>query len=275
MSLPSPGDVLSFAVSGVEVLLRVVDAQGDARCVVMTRASRAPGAALKKTAALFDVQPLAHHAWNRPVLGAWVTAPPPAEVRRVGAVPLRAGEAARVLHPEQWVKQVVKTKADAQRVVSLASWDVLLRDVRLQWRWDHERAAVLAEDAARQRQQESALVAALEAQGRQRTTLATRGVAALKRRRFFAAWKGSAPRALINDAEALLRDAVTALDGKTPAQAKRRLAQVVKGFNALDGAHGHTFDGVDREDIVDALGTLALACGVDDETFEEVVAFLE
>jgi hypothetical protein len=274
VSLPSPGDVFAFAVSapdGVEVLLRVVDAQAGACCVVMTRAC----APLKKTRALFEVQPLAHHAWNRPVLGAWVTGGPPPTVKRVGAVPLRAGEAERVLHPERWVKQVVKTKADAQRVVSLASWDVLLRDVRLQWRWDHERAAVLAEDAARQRQQESALVAALAAQGRQRETLSRRGVAALARRRFFGAWKGSAPRALISEAEALLRDAVTALVGKTPAQATRRLTQVVKRFNALDGAHGHTFDTIDREDISDALGTVALACGVDDETFEEVLAFLE
>lgn len=269
--LPEPGDVLAFTVSTVDVLLRVVDAQGDARCVVMTRAT----GALKKTPSLFEVQPLAHHAWNRPVLGAWVTTPPPQGVRRLGAVPLRAGEAARVLHPEQWVKQVVKTKADAQRVVSLASWDVLLRDVRLQWRWDHERAAVLAEDAARERQQASSLAAALEAHGRQREAVVTRGVSALKRRRFFTAWKGSAPRALITAAEALLRDAVTSLEGKTPAQATRRLRQLVKAFNALDGAHGHTFDGVDREDIVEALSTLALACNVDDDTFEEVLANLE
>lgn len=270
--LPEPGDLFALEVSkGIEVVLRVVAALGDTRCVVVTRHS---GPTLKgppQAEDLFAVQPVAQHDWNRPVLGGWVNQPPPPQLRPLGRVPLRPGEADRVLHPEVWVKLAKKTPALSHKVLPLAGWGLLLGDARMQWRWDHQRAAVLAEDAQLEREKQVKFEAALAAQGKRQATLQKKGVSSLKRKRFFAAWKGAVPRALISEAEAAMREAVVSLEGKSPAQAGRRLATLVRTFNQLQGRHGHSFDTTDAEDIMEAVGTVAFACGVDDAVFDDVI----
>lgn len=150
LPLPSPGDVFQFEVRpGVVMLLRVVAKEGDARCVVLTRWSGAPpGKSVPRSAEVFKVQPLKHHAWDRPMIGGWVTVSPPERVTKVGTVKLRAEEPKRVLHPRLWVTAKKQTKAMAKKVLPMASWESLMRDARAQWRWEHEHAQVLAEDAA-------------------------------------------------------------------------------------------------------------------------------
>ena len=54
-------------------------------------------------------------------------------------------------------------------------------------------------------------------------------------------------------------------------QATRQLTALVRAFNRLDGQHGYAFDTDAREDIMEAVGTLARACRVDDETFDEII----
>lgn len=264
--LPEPGQVFALEVSSdVEVLFRVVAAQADTRCVVLTRANKLP------SPGLFKAQPLNHHAWKRPMLGGWVSEPPPPELRLVGQVMLRKAEAERVLHPEAWVKLSTKTAALSHKVLPLCGWDLLLRDARLQWRWEHEREAVLAEDALAEREKAAKFEAALAAAGKRKATLQRKGVASLSNKRFFAAWKGAVPAAMLNDAEAAMRAAVISLEGKSAKQATRRLATLVRTFNELDGRHGRQFDTIDREDIMEAIGTVAFACGVPDEVFDEVI----
>ncbi len=253
---------------GVEVLLRVVAAAGKTRCVVVTKHS---GPRLERAPALFEVQPFAHHNWNRPLLGGWVSEAPPVGLRSLGVVPLRAGEAERVLHPEAWVKLAKKTAELSHKVLPLCAWGLLINDARTQWRWDHQRAEVLAEDAKLEREKKAKFEAAIAAQGKRKATLQTRGVASLKRRRFFGAWKGAVPKAMIAEAEAAMREAVLSLEGKSPAQAARRLAKLVRTFNELDGSHGRSFDTIDREDIMEAVGTVAFACGVEDSVFDVVI----
>lgn len=266
--LPEPGALYAFEVSkGLDVVFRVVAALGQTRCVVLTRHAGPP----LETPELFQVQPIAHHGWNRPLLGGWVSEPPPSELRALGLVPLRKGEAERVLHPETWVKLARKTAELSHKVLPLCGWPLLLRDARAQWRWDHQRAEVLAEDAIAEKEKKAKFEAALAAQGKRRATLQTKGVASLRRKRFFAAWKGAVPAALIKEAEAAMREAVISLEGKSPAQAARRLARLVRTFNSLDGQHGRSFDTADSEDIMDAVGTVAFACGVEDSVFDEVI----
>lgn len=102
-------------------------------------------------------------------------------------------------------------------------------------------------------------------------TLQRKGVGSLRRTRFFAAWKGSVPSALIKEAETAMREAVLSLEGKSPAEASRRLAALVRTFNGLDGHHGWNFGTIEREDIMEAVNTVAVACGVDDGEFDEVI----
>jgi hypothetical protein len=264
--LPESGDVFALEVSkGLDVLLRVVGTLGKTRCVVVTKASSLD------SRELFELQPFSHHHWNRPMIGGWVSEAAPPELRALGAVALRPGEAERVLHPETWVKLPKKSPALSHKVLPVIGWSILLDDARRQWRWDHERAAVLAEDAQVERENEAKFAAAIAASGKRKATLQKKGVGSLKKTRFFAAWKGAHPTALIKEAEAAMREAVLSLDGKTPAQAVKRLSKLVRTFNTLDERHDHPFDTIDREDIMEAVGTIAFACGVGDDVFEEVI----
>lgn len=272
--LPEPGDVFAVAVApGVEAVLRVVDETPDARCVVMTRVQGAPRRSVPRLRGLREVQPLAHHERRRPLLGAWVREAPPDEVRRLGHAAVEATERARVLHPAAWVKQAVKTAADAQRVLPLMRWDALLQEVRLQWRWDHARAAVEREDAAREHASQRLLAAALSRGARAEERLVEQGVKALAGRRFFAAWRREVPPEVIREAEALLAGAVERVDGRSPAVAARKLASVVRGFNRL--ARRHPFEATHREDLLDAVRRVARACAVDEDALAAVERLLE
>ena len=256
---------------GVDVVLRVVAAHGKTRCVVVTRHFGATLERAPSSAEVFQVQPIAHHGWRRPVLGGWVSEVPPPALRPLGNVALRVGEAERVLHPETWVKLAKKTADLSHKVLPLCAWGLLVSDARVQWRWEHQRAAVLAQDAKAERESKANFAAAVAAQGERKATLQKKGVASLQKKRFFAAWKGSVPPALIRQAEAAMREAVLSLEGKSPARAARRLATLVRTFNTLNAQHGRCFDTTDAQDVMDALGTVAFACGVDDAVFDEVV----
>jgi hypothetical protein len=160
--LPQVGEVLQFEVKpGVALLFRAVAKVEGARCVVLTRWSGPPPETVPRAKSVFEVQPLQHHQWDRPMIGGWVSAEPPAGVRRVGKAKLRAGEAKRVMHPRDFVMASSRSAEMGQRVLPVASWESLMRDARAQWRWEHERAAVLAEDEARERAKLEAAVAEL------------------------------------------------------------------------------------------------------------------
>lgn len=253
------GRVLAVEVApGHDVLLRVVAKHGASRCVVMTRQT---GTSLLSPA-LFRVQPRTHHHWNRPMLGGWVHELPPPEVRWLGKVALRKAEKSRVLHPELWVKAQDKSPALSVRVLPVCTWSQLLGDVRAQWRWENEPDAVLAEDAGREQASASRLEAAFAAHARRVDALKKQGVAALRGELFFEVWQRTHPVALIHDAEEAMQHAVAELLGKSPAQASKRLLALARTFHKIGERHGHQFDATDREDIMDAVGKLAVACGV-------------
>lgn len=264
--LPQAGEVFAVRVAASnanEVALRVIDVCEGAACVVMTTWS-AKGPLPK----IFTLQAFDHHSWNRPVLGGWVQRPAPAEVRLLGVVPVRAAERARVLHPKLWLAMREKTAAMSKRVLPLVSWDGVLIDARAQWRWLHERAAVLAEDARAQALSQSKLFAAAAKQHAQRKRLLGSGVEGLQKKRFFAAWSGAVPKRMQTAAERLLRSAVTPGSELSKPEWIRRLISVVEAFNELDGSYGHDFSTPDTEDIMEAVALVATACGIDDDTFD-------
>lgn len=271
--LPQPGDVFACEVgAGTELLLRVVAAVGDARCVVATRLSGPPRKTPPKTdAALFAVQPVDHHDRERPLLGGWVSLPAPKTLRRLGRVPVKRTESSRVLHPEAWVKVPRKTTALAQKVLPLTTWDALCDEARAQWRWEHERAAVEREDAAKGRQQADTLEAALARNRAEEEALLAKGLSGLQARRFFAVWEGEKSAELVRAAEDAMRDAVRELEGLSPTRAAQRLAKLVKAFNALDGKHDERFDASDAEDVMEAVLVLAQVCDVTADDFTRLV----
>lgn len=270
-SLPEPGAVYAREVSpGVELLFRVVARVGETCCVVLTKAHGPRRARAPRAEALFQVQRLAHHDRARPLLGGWVSEPAPHVFRPLGRVALRKGEPARVLHPERWVKRAKKTPALARKVLPLTTWDALWDDARAQWRWDHAREALEREEAARVERQADSLEAALARNRAEEEALTAKGLRGLARHRFFAVWRGEKSEALIDAAERAMQQAVGALEGQPAAKAARRLAALVKAFNALQDEHG-PFDADDAEDIMEAVLVLAQVSDVTAEDFTRVV----
>jgi hypothetical protein len=110
--LPAVGDVLQFEVKpGVALLFRVVASEEKARCVVLTKWVGAPVKRPPRAATLFAVQPLKHHAWDRPMIGGWVNVATPQVVTKIGNAKVKPVEAKRVLHPKKCVMATKKTRA--------------------------------------------------------------------------------------------------------------------------------------------------------------------
>ncbi len=261
MGLPEVGDIFAYPVSAhCQVLLRVVAQHHDHRCVVMTRYAGPPVARVPRRKSVFEVQPLTHHARQRPMVGAWIRTPGPSDVRFVGQAPLRPVEASRVVHPQIWVNTPLHLDA---KVLPLMQWPHFLREVLLEWRWCHHRHELLVEESA----QHNALAQALQAQQRKVDALQSQGVSALQNQRFFVVWEGEKSDQLMATAEAMAHRAVKELMHQKPLEAAHRLRALAQEFRALGSTLG-PFDLSDCEDIVDAISTMAKACRIDDETFE-------
>lgn len=256
MSLPVPGEVFAFVVKPKVVLqLRCVAATKGAACIVLTRAKGKS----------FEILPLDHHEWKRPMLGGWVSEPSP--LKSLGVQKLERDDL--VIHPSAWVKVAKKTKALAAKVLPKMTWDALLDEVRLQWRWEHERKAVEREDAARVAEVEQSFEQALIESHNAQLKLLNSGVEGLIGKKFFEVWKGERPKSAIVAAERVMSDALKDLAGKTPKQAAKRLAVAMKQFSALHEAI--EFDEDAADDVLDALLVVANVCEVGAEAFEKIV----
>jgi len=257
------GEVWAYEVRpGRAVLFRAVAADDDATCVVLTRWEGPTPRRAPRSNRVHEVQPLTHHEFDRPMIGGWVKTPPPASVRAVGVVPLAEGEAGRVVHPRDWVNAPKKTAALGKKVLPFFSWDTLLRDALAQWRWEHEKKTVLAEDAKSAGSGFEALQAALQRNRRSAEREQKRGIAGLQGKRFFAAWKDHAPAELIDALEAAVAGALVSLEGKRERAAVAPLMSLVRTFNALDGRAGHSFDAGDADDLVAIVERLGRASGM-------------
>lgn len=275
MQQPEPGDVLTYEVSpGRCVLFRVVAKVDDARCVVLTRWEGKPPKKVPTAKSVKEVQPLEHHQWKRPMIGGWVREPMPDGVAKVGRVAVTKPERARVMHPRDWVNATKKTPDMGQKVLPMSAWAGLLRDAKAQWRWDHEREAVLAEEAAVQAAKLEAFNRAVIAEREKKTALLARPMKSFREEVFFAKWT-HAPKAMVAALEATMQKTVVALEGKLGDAAVPSLMRLVENFNELDGAHEHEFDTADAEELMEAAFTLALVARVSEEVFETRIATLQ
>ncbi|MFT3712512.1 MAG: hypothetical protein QM817_33105 [Archangium sp.] len=257
--LPAVGDVLQFEVkSGVALLFRVVAEDGESRCVVLTRWTGKPlSKSLPRAASMFEVQPLKHHAWDRPMIGGWVSAAAPSSVKTVGRAKVKSVEAKRVMHPREWVLAKKKTKAMGERVLPVASWDGLLRDARAQWRWDHERELVLEEESRIEVGKAEALNAYV--------AKTSRGVKGFIGERFFETWDERVPSEVVKSLEALMQRAAKAID--SGGDAATNVGALVDAFFDVD----YDFDELDQEELLAVASRLARAAGLSDAEFESLL----
>jgi hypothetical protein len=192
---------------------------------------------------LREVQQLTHHARKNDANANWVSEPPPDSFQRIG--------------------DLAPSAADKQQQCSGFGGWAFAHQVLMQWRWDHDRAAVLREDAERAEQQAREYK---EAERRRREARGALTLEGLKKKRRFSEWKGSAPDKAITACRAIFRDtidAILALGNNPEEPAILPILQAcIERLNKLDEACDHFIETTIREDLCEDFDEVVHACGL-------------
>jgi hypothetical protein len=177
---------------------------------------------------------LSHHNWAGQRELVWVSEPPPTEFRKLGRIPVL---------PED-----VKAQCG-----SFGGWACGIQ-VLAQWRWDHDRNAVLAEDAQRQRLESAKQVES----SRQRIQyLRTLSLADLLAKDLFPDWEDYPPSTAREGCRKIIRSFIRDVQAaKTPltrTDVSRELRKCVEKLNRFDATHNHFIETIEREDLCAAL----------------------
>lgn len=274
--LPAPGTVVLFPLArhpaelwGAALVVQRVTAPDPTksslrRTVVTSRvlvvASTWVGAAGQVPAddAVHQRQLLSHHAWEDEPNMLWINEPLPDWARAIGHI---------ALHPDECT----------MLCAGFGNWDRLPAQMLTQWRWDHERDALLqtdAEEAARRLAEEAARrLAHAHAQSRAPTLDVAACLEALVLCEWFASWQDDWETQLRQAAQAQLQQLVqaalalprSARSGKPAKPALRRLLRdCVLALNHIDEtsrADGGGVQTTHSEDLMDALARVAEAAG--------------
>lgn len=183
---------------------------------------------------------LTHHKWRGQAERVWTDCPAPSSFQYVGSIEPTANE---------------------RRVTCMkhGSWAAFPYHRLMQWRWEHHRKRVLAEDEERKRQQE-----AVTAQVPKRKAPTLEG---LSRSTPFKDWKGLVPSKTLLASRKVISDSIDALRALgTKSNRKKVLAVIragVEQFNDLD-ERAQFINSIERENITDAFNDMAAAAGVID-----------
>jgi hypothetical protein len=193
--------------------------------------------------ALRPILHLTHHAWNNYPNVLWISDEPPQDLIPIGTIEPTAEE------------QTIPC-------MSYGSWKSLTLHPLAQWRWDHERDSVLAEDVSKQIKDKEAR----EKSQRERDQYLERiTLDELRGRRFFPMWKDYSPAKAIRASRKLMSNLVKELLNLGPgASENERLAvlqQCIESFNELD-AEMQFIETVEREDICEEFEAIVHACGL-------------
>jgi hypothetical protein len=193
---------------------------------------------------LRQVLRLTHHSWQDEPCASWMSDPVPATFRRLGVLPPTKEDAAL-----------------ARQGLGQSSWMHFPGQVLLQWRWDHEREAVLAEE----RQEEESSQAFQEQWRHAYKPLPAPTLHELAKQTPFKSWGRFVEAEYLHEARALVRAAIRALIAlgpDAPAAAKLDvIRECVEGFNDIDDGWICT---IEREDICELLDELGARVDLDD-----------
>ncbi|MFH1299573.1 MAG: hypothetical protein ABIK07_00835 [Planctomycetota bacterium] len=185
---------------------------------------------------------LTHHSWaNKDEIG-WIDDPLPDTFIPIG--------------------KILPTDEEASReCLTFSSWGSIQIQPMMQWRWDHEREAVLAEDAAKKEQQ-----ANLTAQNENKRQKHLKQVKLkdLAKHTFFPHWE-HLPKKTLKASRKIMADTVHELIelGKAASEVERLqvLEKCIESFNSLNG-NGDFIATLEREDICDEFEAIVHACGL-------------
>lgn len=194
---------------------------------------------------------LTHHSWANHREAFWVGNPPPASFIPVGTIEILAED------------DIVESDAHS-------SWDGLALQILLQWRWDHDRNALLIEEEEEQSKQ---VEERRNTEARRAEMLSTLTLDRIVNRDWFENWDEEEEGQNLPASRLLIRNLVERLrqtSKLTKAVARRLLRETVKDFNRLD-AGSHFIETTHREDICEALEIVMAAArhvGLADEIEE-------
>jgi hypothetical protein len=254
---------------GTVYLMPLADRRRFGVCRVARHATRAEEKSAKTahmivvaSPALFDAPPslddprvkqtlvMNHHAWRNRVAAMNLAEAAPREFKVLGKTQPTAEDAALTCN-------------------SWGYWVGLANDVLRQWRWDHDREAMLEEDRVEEEQGERER----EAQQRERNKPVP--LATLRKERLLPDWADlDLPPAVLRKVRAILRGAIDGLIALGP-KPKRAAAMKVfqactEALNELDEANEHFIETIEREDLCAAIDRMARSVGIKTKKMESV-----
>jgi hypothetical protein len=234
---PQPGTILAFPLADARFgTCRVVridtPEHSDALCalVILTEYIGSMSPRLEDPAVARRLL-LNHHSWSNDPHVFWDDEPPPSSFQRVGIVP-----------PDQ-------EEATRDRI-AFTSWNSLPLQRLLQWRWEYDREALLAEEALEKAEEEKRIRAEAE---RRAAILARTSLPSIQERKtLFPRWKEDVPIATIREIEEPIRvfiAAVIAMKNPTGRDITRELRVCAKALNKYDRENNHPIESIERDDI--------------------------
>jgi hypothetical protein len=184
-------------------------------------------------ASLRKILHLTHHSWSDQPEIIWVGEPPPRDFRVLGVIPLRKNESCKESN-------------------SYSGWGSLPLQRLLQWRWEHDRESLLAEEALEKVKEDKKRN---ESAARRAAVLAAATLPKiLKRSSLFPTWEDYPPPNVKRAIEQTIRSFIAALiETKRPSRRDviRELRRCATALNKLDTKQGHPIETIEREDIFD------------------------
>ncbi len=163
----------------------------------------------------------------------------------------------------QCLGAIAPTSEDMQlECSSSAVWALAPLQVLLQWRWDNDRDALLAEEEIK-RQREK--VAAMERQTKREDYLANVTLDTLASKRRFATWEGVVSEQLVAVCRQVFNETIDAIREREGKPRKAHVVSMVRDcverLNQLHAEYNHFVETTEREDLCQEIDEIVCASG--------------
>lgn len=182
-----------------------------------------------------------HHGWGPNKWRVMVRGPAPDSFQRLGAI-----------EPSQ-----------EQALAVFTFWETLANEVLTQWRWDHDRKALLLEEAQAVEQWKAKQA---ESARRKQEVLDHLDLESLRTKRRFSIWKGDRPDKAIASCRKVFREAIDGLIALGPQPKKRAVAPVIRRcveqLNLLDEQYDGFIETGERDELCGEINEMLYVAGL-------------
>jgi hypothetical protein len=200
--------------------------------------------------ALREILRKTHHAWSGQLDVHFTADAAPPEYRLLGKIPPNESDLGLTTN-------------------ALGRWSSDIQ-VTAQWRWDHDREALLAEEAEEARMKANRAAEEKRREEQRRSELAWEK---LRTKTRFPTWPEHLGDDVVVASRQLFIEAVDGLATAGSKSGKRKARAVIRalveGFNRLDEEHGHFIETVEREEICEEVADVALLAGLPPNVADE------